>query len=162
MEDIVPIASILTILGAPHLPSLGVGYGFVEHIATRLFLIGAVIYAIRLGPMSGLLAFLAAFTLLIERNHEVLTTFPNQELQAKVPSASYGLPIQAPSLIPEKDTYLFESTDEQGKEVVETRGETTTTKEYETTEDIEDSNTRIESVPGSYNESPGFFERLAK
>lgn len=159
MEDIVPIASILTILGAPQLSSLGVGYEFVEHIATRLFLIGLVIYAIRQGPMSGLLAFLAAFTLLIERNHEVLTKFPDQ--QPRWPTAPYGLPIQAPALIPEKESQLYEPVEETGKEVVETHGETTTTKEYETTEDVHDSNPRIETVPGSYDERPGFFERLA-
>ncbi len=159
MEDAVPIVSILTILGAPQLYSLGLGYGFVEHIATRLFLIGAVIYAIRQGPMSGLLAFLAAFTLLIERNHEVLTKFPDQ--RPRWPTAGYGLPIQAPALIPEKETHTFDPTEENGKEVVETHGETTTTKEYETTDDIQDSNPRVETVPGSYDEKPGFFERLA-
>lgn len=159
MEDAVPIVSILTILGAPQLSSIGLGYGFVEHIATRLLLIGAVIYAIRQGPMSGLLAFLAAFTLLIERNHEVLTTFPDQ--RPRWPTAPYGLPIQAPALIPEKETHYYEDSDEKGKEVVETHGETTTTKEYETTDDIQDSNPRVETVPGSYDEKPGFFERLA-
>ena len=159
MEDAVPIVSILTILGAPQLSSVGVGYGFVEHIATRLFLIGAVVYAIRQGPMSGLLALLAAFTLLIERNHEILTKFPGQ--QPRWPTTGYGLPIQAPALIPEKESQLYEPVEEHGKEVVETHGETTTTKEFETTEDIQDSNHRIETVPGSYDEKPGFFERLA-
>ena len=159
MEDAVPIVSILTILGAPQLSSVGVGYGFVEHIATRLFLIGAVVYAIRQGPMSGLLALLAAFTLLIERNHEILTKFPGQ--QPRWPTTGYGLPIQAPSLIPEKESQFYEPVEEHGKEVVETHGETTTTKEYETTEDIHDNNPRVETVPGSYDEKPGFFERLA-
>ena len=160
MEDAVPIVSILTILGAPHLSSVGMGYGFVEHIATRLFLIVAVIYAIRQGPMSGLLAFLAAFTLLIERNHEVLTKFPDQ--RPRWPTAPYGLPIQAPALIPEKEIHTFEPVEDQGKDVVETHGETTTTKEYETTEDIQDSNPRVETAPVSYDEKPGFFERLSR
>jgi hypothetical protein len=160
MEDAVPVVSILTILGAPHLSSIGLGYSFVSHIATRFLLIAGVLYAIRQSALSGLLAFLAAFTLLTERNHEVLTSFPGQ--RPRWPTAPYGLPIKAPPLIPEKETHLFEANHEEGKEVVETHGETTTTKEYEATEDIQDSNPRVESVPGSYDEKPGFFERLAK
>ena len=159
MEDAVPIISILTILGAPHLSSLGVGYSFVGHIATRLLLLIFVVYAIRQGAMSGLLAFLAAFTLLIERNHEVLTRFPDQ--RPRWPTAPYGLPIQAPSLVAETDTQLYEPADEQSKDVVETHGETTTTKEFETAEDIQDSNPRVPTAPTSYDEKPAFFERLA-
>ena len=159
MEDAVPIVSILTILGAPHLSSIGVGYSFVGNIATRLVLLIAVVYAIRQGPMSGLLAFLAAFTLLIERNHEVLTKFPDQ--RPRWPTAPYGLPIQAPALIPERETYTFEPVEDQSKDVVETHGETTAVKEYEATEDIKDSNPRVPTAPNSYDEKPEFFERLA-
>ncbi len=144
MEDTIPIVSILIILGTPFLSTLGVSYRFVDHPLTRLLLLGFVIYAIRQGAMSGLLAFLAAFTLLVERNHEILTTFPDQTPRAL--TAAYGLPIKAPSLVPEGVSIDYEPSDEHGIAVVETHGETTTFNEYESAEDIQDSNPRVPTV----------------
>jgi len=71
-------ASVAIIVGAPILSSMNVSFGFVEHIATRLGLLLALIYSVHQGEMPGLIAFLAVFSLLIERNHEVLTKFPYQ------------------------------------------------------------------------------------
>jgi len=77
-------ASVFIIVGAPILSSIDVSFGFVEHIATRLGLLLALIYSVHRGHMPGLLALLAVFSLLIERNHEVLTKFPYQEARAGV------------------------------------------------------------------------------
>lgn len=156
MENTVPIISIFIILGIPFLPTLGLSYRFVDHPLTRLLLIAFVIYAIRQGAMSGLLAFLAVFTLLIERNHEVLTTLPDQIPRA--PTAPYGLPIQSPGLVPEGEMIVYEPSDEQGKDVVETHGETTTMKEYESADDIQDSNPRVPTV----SDEQYVYERLPR
>jgi hypothetical protein len=71
--------SVAVIVGTPILSSMGVSFSPVQHIATRFVLLLALLYAVQKGPMPGLLAFLAVFSLLMERNHEVLTKFPHQD-----------------------------------------------------------------------------------
>jgi hypothetical protein len=71
-------ASVIIIVGAPILSSMDVSFLFVGHIFTRLLLLAYLLYAVSNGPMSGLLAFLAVFTLLLERNQEIITKFPYQ------------------------------------------------------------------------------------
>jgi hypothetical protein len=70
--------SVIIIVGAPILSSMGVSFLFVGHMFTRLLLLAYLLYAVSKGPMSGLLAFLAVFTLLLERNQEIITKFPYQ------------------------------------------------------------------------------------
>jgi hypothetical protein len=57
---------------------MDVSFLFVGHMFTRLLLLAYLLYAVSKGPMSGLLAFLAVFTLLLERNQEIITKFPYQ------------------------------------------------------------------------------------
>ena len=95
------MTSTAIILGAPMLPS----FGFVENTLVRLLLIAGIVFASRQGPMPGILAFLAAFTLLIERNHEVLTKFPEQK--PRFPTANFGFPIQAAPLTPVVETVPY-------------------------------------------------------
>ena len=71
-------ASVIIIVGAPILSSMDVSFLFVGHIFTRLLLLAYLLYAVSKGPMSGLLGFLAVFTLLLERNQEIITKFPYQ------------------------------------------------------------------------------------
>jgi len=70
--------SVIIIVGAPILSSMGVSFLFVGHMFTRLLLLAYLLYAVSKGAMSGLLAFLAVFTLLLERNQEIITKFPYQ------------------------------------------------------------------------------------
>ena len=70
--------SVIIIVGAPILSSMGVSFLFVGHMFTRLVLLAYLLYAVSKGAMSGLLAFLAVFTLLLERNQEIITKFPYQ------------------------------------------------------------------------------------
>ena len=70
--------SVIIIVGAPILSSMDVSFLFVGHMFTRLLLLAYLLYAVSKGPMSGLLAFLAVFTLLLERNQEIITKFPYQ------------------------------------------------------------------------------------
>lgn len=70
--------SVIIIVGAPILSSMGVSFLFVGHMFTRLLLLAYLLYAASKGPMSGLLAFLAVFTLILERNQEIITKFPYQ------------------------------------------------------------------------------------
>ena len=94
MEAATAITSTAIILGAPILPS----FGFVENTLVRFLLIAGIVFASRQGAMPGILAFLAAISLLIERNHEVLTKFPEQK--PRFPTANFGFPIQATPLTP--------------------------------------------------------------
>ena len=70
--------SVIIIVGVPILSSMGVSFLFVGHMFTRLLLLAYLLYAVSKGPMSGLLGFLAVFTLLLERNQEIITKFPYQ------------------------------------------------------------------------------------
>lgn len=77
MEGVAGV-SIATILGAPILSNYGFRFGFVENIVIRIFLVGVMIYVIQQDVFLGLIAFLAVFTLLLERNHALALDLPNQ------------------------------------------------------------------------------------
>lgn len=95
LYELIPL---LVIIGAPILRSFGFTFGFVENILTRILLVAAIIYAvlIKKNPFFAILTFLAVFTLLIERNQELLSSLPNQkpilkpivEYQKQAPYAS--------------------------------------------------------------------------
>jgi len=72
--------SIAIILGAPILSNYGFRFGFVENIVTRLLLVGLIIYIIQKDVFLGLIAFLAVFTLILERNHALALDLPNQRV----------------------------------------------------------------------------------
>jgi len=76
--------SIATILGAPILSNYGFRFGFVENILVRLLLVGAIIYVVQKDVFLGLIAFLAVFTLLLERNHALALDLPNQRVSMNV------------------------------------------------------------------------------
>lgn len=77
MEGVAGV-SIATILGAPILSNYGFRFGFVENIVIRLFLVGLIIYVIQQDVFLGLIAFLAVFTLLLERNHALALDLPER------------------------------------------------------------------------------------
>jgi hypothetical protein len=77
MEGVAGV-SIVTILGAPILSNYGFRFGFVENIVIRLFLVGLIIYVIQQDVFLGLIAFLAVFTLLLERNHALALDLPER------------------------------------------------------------------------------------
>jgi len=159
METVVSAASVLIILGAP----FGTTYGFIENTFVRLLLVLFVAYSIRLGNMPGLLALLAAFSLLIERNHELLTGFPNQKPHGPLSqgsSAHYdGYPREAAPLEGEEERIPFDTphVPASGRTVVETHGETTAVKEYEKTNDLKDSIPRIPVGPLMAS-APAFYK----
>ena len=157
LESVVSIGSFITILIAPLLGPFGISYGFVDNTIIRLLLVLFVVYAIRLGQMPGLLAFLAAYSLMIERNHEVLTLFPNQK-----PLWPFALgnpfPKQAPPLVGVHEVIPFDTTDHQeGHAVVETHGESSVTNEFEKAEDLHDNIPRIAEAPRT-DAAPEFYK----
>lgn len=77
MEAIAGV-SIATIIGAPILSNYGFRFSFVENILVRLLLVGAIIYVIQKDAFLGLVAFLAVFTLLLERNHDLALNLPQR------------------------------------------------------------------------------------
>lgn len=78
MENWASGVSIATILGAPILSNYGFRFGFIENILVRLFLVGVIIYIIQKDVFLGLIAFLAVFTLLLERNHALALDLPQR------------------------------------------------------------------------------------
>lgn len=148
MENTVVGASVAIILASPWLGRT-INMNFVQNIVVRLVLLAFVFYGIRQGPMAGLLSFLAAFSLLIERNHQALTRFPNQIPQW--PSADrtgkQGPPSYAPPLTPQTESHAYEAPHaEPSESVVERHGESTTEQVYESAGDIQDSNPRLGEV----------------
>lgn len=101
------LVSISIILLAPLLRTIGLSFELVGNTGVRLVLILYVVYASSMDVFSGMLAFLAAFTLLLERNHGILTGFPRQK--AELPITNYQVeevPVGTPSLVerePEMD-----------------------------------------------------------
>ena len=105
--------SVIIIVGAPILSSMGVSFLFVGHMFTRLLLLAYLLYAVSKGPMSGLLAFLAVFTLLLERNQEIITKFPYQA-PGRLSSGSFLSPAPAaagavPPLQPTNAVKVYDS-----------------------------------------------------
>lgn len=91
---------ITIIVGAPILSAMGFKFAFVENILIRLFMLIALVYAIRFanpasGPLFSLLVFLAIITLLLERNHYVVSSLPNQKSSAVIPGPKNLYPIKA-------------------------------------------------------------------
>jgi hypothetical protein len=95
--SIVNIISLIIILITPLLRQAGVEFQFVGNTLVRMLLVVYIIYASYLSVFSGLLAFLAVFTLLLERNHGILTGFPN--VRTEIPIAQYQVD-QVPVGIP--------------------------------------------------------------
>ena len=90
---------IIIIIGAPVLSSMGFKFAFVENILVRIFLVAALIYSIRFykgdSGMFSLLVLLAIVTLLIERNHVVVASLPNQSSKSKIPGPTNLYPREA-------------------------------------------------------------------
>jgi len=87
MEGVAGV-SIATILGAPILSNYGFRFGFVENILVRLLLVGAIIYVVQKDVFLGLIAFLAVFTLLLERNHALALDLPQRSNVVNLSPAS--------------------------------------------------------------------------
>jgi hypothetical protein len=143
--------STAVILAAPWLPTLGLNLTIIDHPLTRLALLVALVYAIRQGPFTGLLALLAVFSLLIERNHQLLTLLPDQKVV--MPKKSFGLPVAAPRIAPDHETHYYEAHDEKGFDTQEGIV-------YESAQDLTDNNPNLQEVPqgeaaGSFYESKG-------
>jgi len=103
-------APIVIILGAPILASMGFKFSFVENILVRLFMVGAVIYAIQKDTLLGLLTLLAVVTLLIERNQAIITSLPSN---AKVSQQRNLYPMAPPQDIFThiKDTEVYDDSE---------------------------------------------------
>ena len=95
MEHGVAGVSIAIILGAPILSNYGLRFGFVENIVVRIFLIGALIFIIQKDVFLGLIAFLAVFTLLLERNHALALDLPNQRNNTSFDMYKASSPVMA-------------------------------------------------------------------
>jgi len=91
--------SVGILLLAPLLRSIGISMEFIGNTFVRMLILGYIVYASYTSVFSGLLAFLAGFTLLLERNHGLLGGFPN--VRAEIPKKTYHvdeIPVGVPSL----------------------------------------------------------------
>ena len=130
--------SVIIIVGAPILSSMGVSFLFVGHMFTRLLLLAYLLYAVSKGAMSGLLAFLAVFTLLLERNQEIITKLPYQApgrgalLPLGTGTAAAAVGPSVPPLQPTNAVKVYDSP---------------TNKEKADATDLHDSNPRLAEGP---------------
>jgi hypothetical protein len=165
MENPVIGASVVLIVISPWLGQT-FNLSIIQNILIRFLLLAFVFVGIRQGPMAGLLSFLAAFSLLIERNHQVLTKFPSQIPQWPIgeKSGKQGPPSYAPPLTPVSESHSYEPPHpdhQEGETVVEKHGESVSEQAYEFAGDIQDSNPRLDEVAqgeaaGSFYEQKGF------
>lgn len=109
MEGVAGV-SIATILGAPILSNYGFRFGFVENIVSRLFLVGLIIYIIQKDVFLGLIAFLAVFTLLLERNHALALDLPQRNNVVNV-TPSFAVPMKATPVVETKVNFEEEIQD---------------------------------------------------
>jgi hypothetical protein len=168
MENAISVTSIIVIVAAPILRSLGLSFAFVENIVVRFLLIAALVFAIRTSKdaLPGLLAFLAVFTLLLERNHEFLskkTALPtfNTEMTLRNqkpvwPVIEYADPIQPPPLTPTDEVLQFEAPSKSNDDEItdpdlEFKGESTSVREFEKTDELVDNIPKLEQGPVSKN-----------
>lgn len=103
---------IIIIIGAPVLSSMGFKFAFVENILVRIFLVAALVYSIRFykgdSGMFSLLVLLAIVTLLLERNHVVVASLPNQSSKSKIPGPTNLYPREASQDIEANQVYTPE------------------------------------------------------
>ena len=110
MENWVSGVSIAIILGAPILSNYGFRFGFVENILVRLLLVGLMIYIIQHDVFLGLIAFLAVFTLLLERNHALALDLPQRNNVVNV-TPSFAVPMKATPVVETKVNFEEEIQD---------------------------------------------------
>lgn len=138
--------SILIILLAP-LVATKVSFNFAGNILVRFLLVAWIFYSIRLGPMEGMLALLAVVTVLTERSHSILTSFPLQQPNWPVGAGQAGVPQQIAPDTPNGETVQYETPhQDEGVTVTETHGEVEKEVLYEEANDIQDSNPRIGEI----------------
>ncbi len=155
MDTAIPLTSVAIILGAPYVAQKGlVSFAPLESIVLRGLLIAAVLGALQTGALNACLAFLAVATLLIERNHEILTKMPNQ--MPHWPDNRQGVPVKAAPLRATEESMPYEPQDDSGLAVVESHGETVTAHEFEETKDLGDSIPRLQEAP-DVDAAPSFY-----
>jgi hypothetical protein len=142
--------AVASILAIPFVAARGVSFDFMGNMLFRLMAVGFVLYAIRLGPMAGILAMLAVMSLFIERNHQLLTTLPNQKPMWPSDRNLSLTPI--PPMLPVSETHGYHPTEERSHSVEESHEKV---GEYEATDDLGDSNPRLDEVP--QGEAAGSF-----
>lgn len=144
-------------MGAPLAQNAGVSFGFIDNALSRLLLILFAGFAIRVGAFPGLLAFLAVMTVLTERNHEVLTRFPNQK--PRWPSNSFGMPIAPPPLLGTKEEHAYEPPNVEPTEDIQGRHEETdhVADKYDAASDLHDNREDL-PVPEQGTHASSFFE----
>jgi hypothetical protein len=144
------VASLAIILGTPILSKMNISFDFVGNILVRFLLLAFLIYQIRQGPLPGLFALLAVATLILERHHQILTSFRNQ--LPIIPKSQNGHPIQATPLTPTSESVHYETPhmESEGEKIEDNR-------EYEKATDLEDNNPRLEGPP-SNSEAASFFK----
>lgn len=155
MENTVSAVSLAIILGAPLAQNMGLSFRLVDNALSRVLLILWAGYAIRLSAFTGILAFLAVMTLITERNHEVLTTFPNQK--PRWPSNSFGMPIAPPPLMGVKEEYAYEPPQYSHEEVVQGRDNEISDVAHNEASDLHDNREDL-PVPEQGAHAGSFFE----
>jgi hypothetical protein len=130
--------SVTLILLVPVLSSYGISFQFADNILVRLALVVYVLYGIRNGPLSGMLALLAAFTVILQRNHEIMTKLPSQ--MPRWPSVKHGGPMKATPLTPVLETIHYE-------QVIDDHSHNVNGKEFESADDLNDNNPHLPEGP---------------
>lgn len=107
-------ASSLIILGAP----FGSNFSLVESIPVRIGMVIFLILASRQGMsgmsgMSGLLAILAVFTLILERNHELLSKYDMNHLSKPLNTSTHIIYTQTPPIHVNETVHTYEDHSEE-------------------------------------------------
>lgn len=159
MNTLVTGISIATVLIVPLIASYESYVQITGNIGFRFLLVGWVFYAIRHGPVEGLFALLAAVTVISERSHQILTSFPSQQPKFPSTAGQGGVPQQIAADVPHGESVHYDTPqEEEGKAVVEKQGEEVKEVLYEEASDLQDSIPRIGEVPQG-EAAASFFEQ---
>lgn len=149
MDSLYTIIPIVVILFTPLLP---LSFSFTQNIIVRLLLIIAIILATRRNPLIALLTMLAVFTIIIERNHFILTNLPGIP-SVHVPAYGPGKPSKAIPHFPDTHYEPPHPSDEESHSVNIDKKDSL----FESADDLYDNNPKLDEAPSS-SEAPSFFE----
>jgi len=130
---------------------MGQSFKFVENGIVRLLLVLYITLSANVGYMSGLLSFLAVYTILIERNHEVLLTYKViKDKDYEIIREKHCKSVSIMNKLPQFDRVILDPRTTQQQM-------NAASSNYDTAQDLKDNIPRLETAPLT-DAAPSFYK----